>query len=48
MILGRGEEEYVCGTCFAVVVRGIDPRTLGDIHLRCVNCGTLNGTALVA
>ncbi len=48
LIVGRGDEDYVCGTCFAVVVRGIDPRTLGDVHLRCANCGALNETTIVA
>ena len=42
MVLGPGDDEYVCGRCYGVVVKGIDPGHCHGLLLRCCYCGALN------
>jgi hypothetical protein len=42
VVIGRGEGEFVCGRCFAVVLQGVDLERLRDTVVRCADCGALN------
>ncbi len=41
-VVGPGDDEYVCGRCFGVVVKGVDPQHCRGVLLRCDRCGAVN------
>ena len=46
VIIGDGVEDYACGGCFAVVVKGFELERLSGSVLRCSYCGCLNEATL--
>jgi len=42
LMQGQGDNDFLCGACDNVIVKGLDGGQISEIVLKCPNCGSFN------